>query len=139
MGVVDILQYLFSAGSTPRHLRSDNGPEFVSQTVRCWPARSAVKTLFIATGSPGENGYIGSVGGKLRDELFSRELFFSQEEARGVIDRWRLDFNHHRIHGSLEYQVGVGRTGYPVPPPSEPYVQISRIRLSGWWYYLRED
>src|SRR5215469_6482622 len=25
------------------------------------------------------------------------------------------------------------------PPPSEPDVRISRIRLSGWWSYLRED
>ena len=21
-----------------------------------------------------------------------------------MIDRWRLDYNHHRIHGSLDYQ-----------------------------------
>jgi hypothetical protein len=35
--------------------------------------------------------------------------------------------------------IGVGRTGYPVPPPSEPYVRISRIRLSGRSFYLRED
>ncbi len=26
-----------------------------------------------------------------------------------------------------------------VPPPSEPDVRISRIRLSGWWFYLGED
>ena len=102
--VVGILQYLFSAGGTPRHLRSDNGPEFVAKTVRRWLARSDVKTLFIAKGSPWENGYIESSDGKLRDELLNRELFLSQEEARWVIDRWRLDYNHHRIHSSLEYQ-----------------------------------
>ena len=32
--VVGILQYLFSVRGTPRHLRSDNGPEFVAKTVR---------------------------------------------------------------------------------------------------------
>ena len=26
-----------------------------------------------------------------------------------------------------------------VPPPSEPDVRISRIRLSSRWFYLRED
>jgi hypothetical protein len=26
-----------------------------------------------------------------------------------------------------------------IPPPSEPDVRISRIRLSGWWSYLQED
>jgi hypothetical protein len=25
------------------------------------------------------------------------------------------------------------------PPPSEPDGRISRIRLSSWWYYLREE
>jgi hypothetical protein len=32
-----------------------------------------------------------------------------------------------------------GREFLSVPPPSEPDVRISRIRLSGWWYYLLED
>jgi len=50
--VVDILQYLFSVRGTPRHLRNDNGPEFVAKTVRRWLARSDVKTLFIAKGGP---------------------------------------------------------------------------------------
>ena len=42
--------------------------------------------------------------GKLRDELLNRELFLSLDEARWVIDRWRLDYNHHRPHSSLEHQ-----------------------------------
>ena len=30
--------------------------------------------------------------------------------------------------------IGVGRTGYPVPPPSEPCVRFSRTRLSSRWF-----
>jgi hypothetical protein len=30
--------------------------------------------------------------------------------------------------------IGVGKTGCPVSPPSEPHVRFSRIRLSGWWF-----
>ena len=82
---------------TPQQIRSDNGPEFVAKTVRRWLERSDVKTLFIAKGSPWENGYIESFNGKLRDDLLNRELFLSLEEARWVTDRWRLDYNHHRI------------------------------------------
>ena len=37
------------------------------------------------------------------------------------------------------FLIGVGRTGYPVPPPSEPYERFSRIRLSSWRFYLEED
>ena len=78
--------------------------EFVAQAIRCWLDQAGVKTLFIAKGSPWENGYVESFNGKLRDELLNRELFLSLEEARWVIDRWRLDYNHHRIHSSLNYQ-----------------------------------
>jgi putative transposase len=102
--VIGILQYLFAVRGTPQYLRSDNGPEFVAQAVRCWLDKAGVATLFIAKGSPWENGYVESFNGKLRDELLNRELFLSLEEARWVIDRWRMDYNHHRIHSSLNYQ-----------------------------------
>ena len=28
----------------------------------------------------------------------------SIQEARWVVDRWRLDYNHHRIRSALDYQ-----------------------------------
>ena len=101
--VVNVLQYLFAVRGTPEHLRSDNGPEFVAKVVRKWLSQAGVTTLFIAKGSPWENGYVESFNGKLRDELLNRELFLSLEEARWVIDRWRLDYNHHRLHSALDY------------------------------------
>jgi transposase InsO family protein len=68
----DVLQQLtalFVARGTPQYLRSDNGPELTATAVREWLARVGVTTLFIAPGSPWENGYIESFNGKLRDEL----------------------------------------------------------------------
>jgi putative transposase len=102
--VVENLQYLFAVRGRPEHLRSDNGPEFVARAVRRWLDQAAVKTLFIAKGSPWENGYVESFNGKLRDELLNRELFLSLDEARWVLDHWRLDYNHRRIHSALDYQ-----------------------------------
>ena len=99
-----VLQYLFAVRGTTPHIRSDNGPEFVAKRVRCWLQRFDVKTLYIAQGSPWENGYVESAGDKLREELLNRELFLSLEESRWVTDRWRLDDNHHNIHSALDYQ-----------------------------------
>ena len=42
-----------------------------------------------------------SFNGKLRDELMNQELFLSLVESRHVAGRWRLDYNHHRLHSSL--------------------------------------
>ena len=88
--VIDVLQYLFAVRGTPDHIRSDNGPEFVARSVRRWLDQAGVGPLFIAKGSPWENGYVESFNGKLRDELLNRELFLSLAEARWVIDRWQI-------------------------------------------------
>ncbi|MDB4331783.1 DDE-type integrase/transposase/recombinase [bacterium] len=93
--VIDVLQYLFAVRGTPEHIRSDNGPEFVSKVVCCWLKEADVKTLLIAKGSPWENACVESFNGTLRDELPNREIFLSFEEARWVMDRLRLDYNHH--------------------------------------------
>ena len=102
-GVVDVLRYLFAVRGRPKHIRSDNGPEFVAKLVRDWLAQAEVATLFIAKGSPWENGYVESFNARLRDELLNRELFLSVTEGQWVIDRWRNNYNHHRPHGSLDY------------------------------------
>jgi len=48
-------------------------------------------------------GVIESFNGNLRDEFLNLELFLSLEEAKYVAERWRLDYNHHRPHSSLNW------------------------------------
>jgi len=101
--VKEILEYLFLVRGKPKYLRSDNGPEFVARVVRQWLRDSGVGPLYIEPGSPWQNAYIESFNGKLRDELLNLELFLSLEEAKYVAERWRLDYNHHRPHSSLNW------------------------------------
>ena len=102
--VVEVLGYLFAVRGVPEHIRSDNGPEFVARMVTRWLYRAGVKTLFIARGSPWEHGCVESFNSRFRDELLNRELFVGLEDARWVVDRWRLDYNHQRPSSSLDYQ-----------------------------------
>jgi putative transposase len=101
--VVELLRYLFAVRGAPAYIRSENGPEFISSVVKKWLRKSGVETLYIAPGSPWENGYIESFNSRLRDELLNRELFLSIDELRYVVDRWRMDYNHYRPHSSLDY------------------------------------
>jgi putative transposase len=98
------LAELFCARGVPVHLRSDNGPEFISKWLRAWLERLQVKPLFIESGSPWENGYIESFNGKMRDELLNREIFYTLKEAKILIERWRKEYNHLRPHSSLGYR-----------------------------------
>ncbi len=102
--VLDRLSDLFLVRGTPGYIRSDNGPEFTAVAVRDWLGRLGVQTLFIEPGSPWENGYVESFNGKLRDELLSREIFYTLTEAKVLIERWRQEYNTFRPHSSLGYR-----------------------------------
>ncbi|MFQ5463992.1 MAG: IS3 family transposase [Phycisphaerae bacterium] len=101
--VIETLRHLFAVRGAPRFIRSDNGPEFISQAVRDWLAASGVETLYIAPGSPWENGYCESFNSRLRDELLDRELFVDLREMKLIVEDFRLDYNHRRPHSSLGY------------------------------------
>jgi putative transposase len=112
--VVEELAELFITRGTPTHIRSDNGPEFVADTVRSWLQRLGVQTLFIEPGSPWENGYVESFNGKLRDELLNGEIFDTITEAKVVTERWRNIYNKIRPHSSLGYKPPAPETFYPL-------------------------
>jgi putative transposase len=100
--VIEVLARLISEHGAPRYLRSDNGPEFVSQAILEWLAKAHIDTVLNDPGKPWQNGADESFNGKLRDECLSLEWFRSREEARVVIETWRRHYNHVRPHSSLK-------------------------------------
>jgi putative transposase len=102
--VIDLLSDLFILRGVPAHIRSDNGPEFVSKAVQKWIAAVGAKTAYIAPGSPWENGYVESFNARLRDELLKGEIFYSLREAEVVIESWRRHYNGVRPHASLGFR-----------------------------------
>jgi len=102
--VLNCLTELFVKHGSPEHIRSDNGPEFTAKVVRQWLKRLGVQTLFIAPGSPWENGYVESFNGKFRNELLNGEIFYTLKEAQVLIEEWRHEYNTFRPHSSLKYR-----------------------------------
>ncbi len=101
--VIETLEWLFLTRGVPKHIRSDNGPEFVARAVCQWLTESGCQTLFINPGSPWENGYIESFIDKLRDECLNREIFRNGREAQVIVENWRQEYNNYRPHSSLDY------------------------------------
>lgn len=101
--VITVVEAAFGRYGRPRHLRSDNGPEFIAYAIQDWLEREKVKTIYIKPGSPWENGHIESFHDKLRDECLNRELFGSLLEARIILEAWRNEYNEERPHSSLGY------------------------------------
>ena len=120
------LTELFVERGPPDHIRSDNGSEFTAIAVREWLQRVGVTTLYIEPGSPWENGYNEQFNGKLRDELLAREIFYTLEEARVLIERWRRSYNQLRPHSSLGYRPPAPVT--IVPGSADPAFAVAGLR-----------
>lgn len=101
--VLEVVQEAMAARGAPKHLRSDNGTEFTAKVLREWLEKAEVGTLYVAPGSPWENGYAESFNSRLRDELLNAELFDSVRHARATAAAWRQAYNEDRPHSSLDY------------------------------------
>ena len=102
-GVVEVLDKLFSERGAPAYIRSDNGPEFIAETIKHWLATSGVKALYIEPGAPWENAYSETFISRLRDELLDREVFANLKEAKVLAKDYRDHYNQKRPHGALGY------------------------------------
>jgi putative transposase len=90
-------------GAAPRFIRCDNGPELTANALRDWCRFTGAGTSYIEPGSPWQNPYVESFGGRLRDELLAVEAFNTLLEARVLVEDWRIEYNTLRPHSALGY------------------------------------
>jgi len=102
--VVALVSEVMLIRGVPRHIRSDNGPEFIARALREFLEAAGVETLYIEPGSPWENGYAESFHSRLRDELLDAEVFDGLRDAKGLASSWKNEYNHRRPHSSLGYR-----------------------------------
>jgi putative transposase len=103
---VRVARALTEIGQTeglPEIIVIDNGPEFIGNALDVWAYQRGVKLTFIRPGKPVENAYIESFNGRFRDECLNDNWFLTLEHARGIIEKWRIDYNNERPHSSLGY------------------------------------
>ncbi|WP_094394097.1 IS3-like element ISAar43 family transposase [Kocuria varians] len=96
------LEDLVAVRGAPAVLRSDNGPEFISDAMADW-AGTRTGLFYIPPGSPWHNGYVESFNSRLRDECLNINSFYSLLHAQVVIGDWKTEYNHDRRHSSLGY------------------------------------
>ena len=91
-------------GRPPELVRMDNGPELTANAIRDWCRFGDTGASYIEPGSPWENPFVESFGGKVRDEVLAVEAFDSLLEAKTVIEDWRNTYNTIRPHSSLGWK-----------------------------------
>ncbi len=109
---VSVLEQLaLDRGTAPGFLRCDNGPEMTANAIRDWCRFSRAGSAYIEPGSPWQNPYVESFGGRVRDELLAVELFSCLTEARVLIEDWRQDYRSGRRQAHPGASHTTGRAG----------------------------
>jgi putative transposase len=96
-----VLERLADTRGLPRSITVDHGPEFEGQVLDARVYEWQVKLSFIRPGKPNENAYIESFNGKFRDECLNGHWFVTMDQARRIIEGWRIEYNTERPHSSL--------------------------------------
>lgn len=99
--VVAVLDRVSKERGFPRHVRSDNGSEFVSRAVKNWFSASGVQGLYVEKGAPWQNGYAESFNSRFRDECLNMYQFQTVHEAKVLIGDWQKKYNERRPHSAL--------------------------------------
>ena len=89
-------------GSLPKVIVIDNGPEFSGKALDDWAWRNGVKLHFIDPGKPQQNAFAESFNATFRRDCLDQNWFYTLEEAKQEIEKWRQDYNGYRPHSSLE-------------------------------------
>jgi len=101
MRIIRVLERLKQVRGLPSHIRLDNGPELISNTLESWALTNKVELKFIQKGKPTQNAYIERFNGTYRKEVLSFYYFKNLEEVRSVTEEWLNEYNEVRPHRSL--------------------------------------
>ena len=99
--VVETMARIAATRGSPRTIRVDNGPEFISKALDRWAYENGVTLDFSRPGKPTDNAFVESFNGRLRDECLNAHWFLSLADARAKIEAWRSFYNESRPHTSL--------------------------------------
>lgn len=100
--VVEVLEELVVSQGVPELITVDNGPEFIGNALDKWACQHNVQLKFSRPGKPQDNAFIESFNGRFRDECLNAHWFLTMDDAKEKIEKWRLEYNTDRMHGSLD-------------------------------------
>lgn len=99
--LTQMLDRLIEWNGAPKAIRSDNGPEFISEHYTEWAKRKGILLWYTQPGNPQQNAYIERYNRTLRNELLNRHQFKSIEHLQEQLTEYIWCYNNHRPHSAL--------------------------------------
>jgi transposase InsO family protein len=82
-------------------IQADNGPELRGRVLNQWAYKLGIRLQFIEPGKPIQNAHIESFNARLREKCLNEHVFVSLDDARLMIEKWRIQYNRERPHSRL--------------------------------------
>ena len=99
--LVRVFEQLRLNHGLPQVLRTDNGPEFLSEVFVQWTKTHGVAIQYIQPGKPNQNAYVERFNRTFREEILDQNLFARLDDVREAAHWWILEYNEQRPHDSL--------------------------------------
>jgi len=90
--------------------------------------RKASRSTPSALANPRRHAYIESFNGKYRDVCLNENLCRTLDEARAIIETWRIDYNQYRPYSSLRQpdpEEYANQDLVRQPEPRNPNLQVA--------------
>lgn len=94
--VTRALDRLIEWRGQPEVIRCDNGPEYISSTLKTWAEQQGIRIDYIQPGNPQQNAYIERYNRTVRYEWLAQHLFDSIAQVQDFAERWLWTYNHER-------------------------------------------
>lgn len=99
--VIRSLDRIIEWRGSPKKIRCDNGPEYVSSALMTWSQRRGIQVEFIQPGKPQQNAYVERYNRTVRYDWLAQYMFDSVEEVQEFATRWLWTYNHERPNMAL--------------------------------------
>lgn len=105
--VIEFLEQMIELHGKPKHIRTDNGPEFRSKLFQKWLKNNSIEWSRIQKGKPQQNAIIERFNKTYREDVLDANIFKNIDHATQISQTWLKDYNYVRPHQSLNYKTPV--------------------------------
>ena len=99
--VIRTLDQIIEWRGKPKVIRSDNGPEYISELLATWADKHSIRLDFIQPGNPQQNAYIERYNRTVRYDWLEQYLWTEIVEVQDYATKWLWTYNHERPNMAL--------------------------------------
>lgn len=99
--VIRSLEQIIEWRGKPAAIRSDNGPEYISQKLKKWSHEKGIALLYTQPGNPQQNAYIERFNRTVRYDWLSQDIFETIEEVQDKATNYMWHYNNERPNMAL--------------------------------------